>query len=171
MKTIVCPVCESTVLQNNICKNCGSNLSTILMLEELPEKEELIIPSNELSRWLVIGLAILILIVGIGFGAISIPFLVPKLSPISQELRLSNGQHRTQIPFPQATSNQSKEKDCGGFHYTVQKGDSLSLIAKRFYGEQNLFSLIIKANPNLNGREDYLDIGQKLFVPNRKEQC
>ncbi len=50
--------------------------------------------------------------------------------------------------------------------YTVQKGDSLSLIAKKFYKDGRKYYLIMKANQDtLNGKPDQLSPGMKLKIP------
>jgi nucleoid-associated protein YgaU len=51
----------------------------------------------------------------------------------------------------------------------VKLGDSLSSIAERFYGNGALWSSLVKANPQLKGREDFLEIGEALIIPNREE--
>ena len=53
----------------------------------------------------------------------------------------------------------------------VRKGDSLSLIASRFYGDFNFWSLISDANPQIQGRENSIEIGEVLLVPNLKANC
>lgn len=47
--------------------------------------------------------------------------------------------------------------------YTVQSGDNLSRIAKRFYGEANKYSGIAQANNIAN--PDLIKVGQQLNLP------
>jgi phage tail protein X len=47
--------------------------------------------------------------------------------------------------------------------YVVRKGDTLGLIAKRFYGRMGAFTLIVSANRIRN--PDRLRIGQELVIP------
>jgi nucleoid-associated protein YgaU len=47
--------------------------------------------------------------------------------------------------------------------YTVQSGDNLSRIAKRFYGEPNKYSGIAQANGIAN--PDLIKVGQQLNLP------
>jgi nucleoid-associated protein YgaU len=53
-----------------------------------------------------------------------------------------------------------------GSYYTVQKGDSLSKIAKHFYGDANKYRLIQEANRDkLPTKDTMLKIGWRLFIP------
>ena len=47
--------------------------------------------------------------------------------------------------------------------YTVQSGDSLSKIAKRFYGDAQKFTVIAKANNIEN--PDLIKVGEELEIP------
>lgn len=49
--------------------------------------------------------------------------------------------------------------------YTVQRGDTLGRIAKRFYGDPSRFTLIASANAIAN--PDRLKVGQRLEIPER----
>jgi LysM repeat protein len=50
--------------------------------------------------------------------------------------------------------------------YTVQKGDTLSLIAKKVYGNANLWNKIYEANKKLIGKNpNAIQIGMKLVIP------
>ena len=48
--------------------------------------------------------------------------------------------------------------------YIIKKGDSLSSISKRFYGDSNMFKKIINENDGLDPKK--LQIGQKINIPN-----
>lgn len=50
--------------------------------------------------------------------------------------------------------------------YTIQDGDTLAIIAKRFYGKASKAGLIIKANPGLNPKN--LKIGTEVVIPAEK---
>lgn len=50
--------------------------------------------------------------------------------------------------------------------YTIQDGDTLAIIAKRFYGRASKAGLIIKANPGLNPKN--LKIGTEVMIPAEK---
>ncbi|HHS93605.1 MAG TPA: LysM peptidoglycan-binding domain-containing protein, partial [Campylobacterales bacterium] len=48
---------------------------------------------------------------------------------------------------------------------TVKKGDTLALIAKRYYGNAMEFKHIVRANPKIKSHKTPLKLGQKLLVP------
>ncbi len=49
--------------------------------------------------------------------------------------------------------------------YTVQAGDSLSKIAKRFYGDANAYMKIFEANTDLLDDPNKIQVGQDLVIP------
>lgn len=49
--------------------------------------------------------------------------------------------------------------------YTVQAGDTLSKIAKQFYGNANEYNKIFQANRDKLSDPDKIQIGQELVVP------
>jgi nucleoid-associated protein YgaU len=49
--------------------------------------------------------------------------------------------------------------------YTVQPGDSLSKIAKRFYGDANSYMKIFEANTDQLSDPDKIKVGQELVIP------
>jgi nucleoid-associated protein YgaU len=49
--------------------------------------------------------------------------------------------------------------------YTVQKGDSLSKIAKRIYGDANQWRKIFEANTDIIKDPDLIHPGQTLKIP------
>ena len=49
--------------------------------------------------------------------------------------------------------------------YTVQKGDTLSKIAKQYLGDANKWNLIFQANKNLISNPDLIKPGQILKIP------
>ncbi|MBP1648300.1 MAG: Peptidoglycan-binding LysM [Bacteroidetes bacterium] len=52
-----------------------------------------------------------------------------------------------------------------GGSYTVQSGDSLSKIAKRFYGDAKLYPKIFEANRDQLSDPDKIRVGQSLKLP------
>ncbi|AQA21068.1 phage Tail Protein X family protein [Rhodococcus sp. MTM3W5.2] len=52
-----------------------------------------------------------------------------------------------------------------GIVYKVVSGDTLSKLAKRFYGDETLFPLIADANEIAN--PDVIRVGQELIIPRR----
>ena len=53
----------------------------------------------------------------------------------------------------------------GGRHYTVQSGDTLSKIAKQFYGNANEYMKIFEANRDQLTDPDKIRPGQNLIIP------
>jgi nucleoid-associated protein YgaU len=49
--------------------------------------------------------------------------------------------------------------------YTVQPGDTLSQIARRFYGEANAYQRIFEANRDQLSDPDRIKVGQQLKLP------
>jgi hypothetical protein len=66
--------------------------------------------------------------------------------------------------------SEPKIDGCGGFYYRIKSGDSLSLLASRFYGDGGNWELIMTANSQLQSSE-YLNINEIIFIPNLKELC
>ncbi len=50
-------------------------------------------------------------------------------------------------------------------HYVVQKGDTLSKIAREFYGDPMLYPKIFEANRDILKDPDRIKPGQKLRIP------
>jgi LysM repeat protein len=50
--------------------------------------------------------------------------------------------------------------------YTVQSGDTLSKIAKNFWGAANKYMAIYNANKDVLTNPDVIKVGQKLKIPN-----
>lgn len=53
----------------------------------------------------------------------------------------------------------------GGQRYTVQSGDSLSKIAKQYYGNANDFNKIFEANRDKLSDPNKIQVGQELVIP------
>ncbi len=67
-----------------------------------------------------------------------------------------------------AAAAQPVEQGPGGsMFYTVQKGDTLSAIAKRHYGEANAYMAIFEANRPMLDHPDRIYPGQVLRIPPR----
>jgi nucleoid-associated protein YgaU len=52
-------------------------------------------------------------------------------------------------------------------YYVIEKGDTLSHIAKRFYGDANLYPQIFEANREVIKHPDKIFVGQKIRIPRR----
>ena len=53
----------------------------------------------------------------------------------------------------------------GGQTYTVQSGDTLSKIAKQFYGDSNRYMDIFNANSDILSDPNKIQVGQELSIP------
>ena len=57
------------------------------------------------------------------------------------------------------------EDDPYAQYYVVQRGDSLSKIAKEFYGDMSLYPKIFEANRNILDDPNKIKPGQRLRIP------
>jgi LysM repeat protein len=67
----------------------------------------------------------------------------------------------TSLPQPQAAA----AAGAGGRTYTVKSGDTLSKIAKEFYGNANEYNKIFEANTDQLTSPDRINVGQELKIP------
>jgi nucleoid-associated protein YgaU len=49
--------------------------------------------------------------------------------------------------------------------HVVEKGETLSKISKKYYGDPNLYMKIFEANKDILKNPDLINIGQKLRIP------
>ncbi len=68
----------------------------------------------------------------------------------------------TSLPQPQPAAATA---DAGGRTYTVKPGDTLSKIAKEFYGNANEYNKIFEANKDQLSSPDRINVGQELKIP------
>lgn len=171
-----CPVCGYTEISGNSCPNCDTDLSLIRLLTELPpsipqvtqfEKPHLqpkvervwgVVPQNSRAGWQV-GVALLILMMGIGLGAVgSFLFLQPP------QLLTNTVNSPTQAAIKGESETPSQPTQ-----YKVKLGDHLTAITEQFCGKGKSWQVMVKANPQFKGRENYIYVGEVLKVPNCKE--
>jgi hypothetical protein len=70
------------------------------------------------------------------------------------------------LPQPQQAAAGGGQSAGGGQRrYTVQSGDTLSKIAKQFYGDANAYNKIFEANRNILSDPDKIRPGQDLVIP------
>lgn len=86
---------------------------------------------------------------------------VPKDPNNIQGLPVKGGPKPTPAPAADVPGEQT---------YIVQQGDSLSKIAKEFYGDLRLSTLIFEANRDQLPSEDALKIGQHLRIPPKPQR-
>lgn len=178
-----CPVCGYTEISGNACPNCDTDLSLIRLLKELPpsspqvtqpeplyrqsEVEQVCgvarFPQNLRAGWQV-GVALLLLMVGIGLGAVGSflflqpPQLLSKTVNSSSPVTVSGD--KTPSLIAQAPINQQPTQ------YTVKPGDNLTVITQQFCGKGKSWQVMVQANPQLTGRENWINVGEMLKLPN-----
>lgn len=70
------------------------------------------------------------------------------------------------LPQPQAAmAAAAPAGGAAGRTYTVKPGDTLSKIAKEFYGNANDYNKIFKANQDQLSSPDRINVGQELKIP------
>lgn len=161
-----CPVCDYQEIEGDTCPNCDTDLSVIRMLQELPQVENSV-QQVKISKWQLL-VVLLLLIIGIGLAAMgNFMFLQPKLHTLTVT---SPNPVISDRPKPPVNSAPVTAKEPPKpITYTVKSGDHLSVIAKKFCGKGTSWQVILKANPQLKGRENYIDVGEVLKIPNCKE--
>lgn len=165
---INCPVCGYTEIEGNNCPNCDTDISLLRMLQQLPHAEKPRQPVK-IATWQ-LAAALLILVIGIGLGAIGcFLFLqphVPRSTVNSPSPIAVSRPSPTPTPIAPVTAVKPPPTI-----YSVKSGDNLSAIAEQFCGKGTSWQVMVKANPQLQGREDYIDVGEVFKVPNcRKDE-
>ena len=69
------------------------------------------------------------------------------------------------LPQPQAAAAAAASGGGAGQTYTVKAGDTLSKIAKQFYGNANDYNKIFEANKDQLSNPDRINVGQELKIP------
>ena len=69
------------------------------------------------------------------------------------------------LPQPQAAAAAAANGGAAGQTYTVKAGDTLSKIAKQFYGNANDYNKIFEANKDQLSSPDRINVGQELKIP------
>ena len=154
------------------------------MLVTLPVNEPIVRKKKLrfIPLWLPVGVAILFLLVGLGLGfASNSLFAKEKTNDLEPSADIASSisiyetkSEKSTVPMVADLSPEVVKphpKSCGGFNYTVRRGDSLSLIATRFYGDSNFWSFVSQANPDIKGRENLIEIDELLLIPNLPSTC
>ncbi len=69
------------------------------------------------------------------------------------------------MPAEEKETVQFKPAQARTTRYVVQAGDTLSKIAKEFYGDANLWPKIFEANKKLIKDPNLIEIGWELLIP------
>ena len=87
----------------------------------------------------------------------------PQYKDLTCDLKVDSS-----LPQPQAAAaaaGASGGSTGGGRTYTVKAGDTLSKIAKEFYGSANDYNKIFEANKDQLSSPDRINVGQELKIP------
>jgi LysM repeat protein len=82
----------------------------------------------------------------------------PTFGDLTCDLSVDPSLPQPQAAAPPATAADDKT-------YTVQAGDTLSKIAKQFYGNANEYNKIFEANKDQLSNPDHIKVGQTLKIP------
>lgn len=165
-----CPVCSYQDLQKNICPNCDTDVSLLRSLLELPILEATnvtaieniqTIPkkSNFPKIWLLVllGIAIGFAIGGwTGYSLFQSTLISQIPEKVAQPTPLAITSSPIVPPSPKISLPQT---------YTVQTGDALETLALRFCGNDLDWRDLVIANRSLVGRQNDLEVGEKLNIP------
>jgi len=87
--------------------------------------------------------------------------IIARANPLMDPNKLRPG---TVVMVPVDPDNIQGRENLAGFQiHTIKSGDSLSTIAKQYYGKASLWGVIASANPEVN--PDRLKVGSKLKIP------
>jgi hypothetical protein len=164
---LTCPVCDRPDIEGDICPNCETNLSTFRLLAELPIVEPKKALGSTMKIWLLSGILV-VFVLGMSLGATGGSLLSKR--PLPPTATSIPGSMTTNIPA-KSTQATSLNPCVRQFYYTVQQGDSLSRIARQFYGDRQKLKLIIQHNHQLKGRENDIDLHEKLLMPKFYQAC
>jgi nucleoid-associated protein YgaU len=77
----------------------------------------------------------------------------------------SNVRSGSSSSAPETPARPDAREALGGTRYTVRKGDTLSAIAKREYGDASAWRRIYEANRDTISNPDLIHPGQELTIP------
>jgi len=79
----------------------------------------------------------------------------------------STAQQQPKADFSGVTSSVDSTAEVAGATYTVEKGDTLSAIAKQHLGDANAWNRIFEANRDVLSDPDRIQPGQVLKLPSK----
>ncbi len=164
MNQLNCPVCDRSAIVSDICPNCETNLSTLRLLAELPPISSPPTLSSTVKIWLCSTMLVIFLL-GISLGATgsSLFFQQSSLLAISTNRSVNKAIAKSIVTAPDPCLHH--------VYYRVRQGDSLSKIARQFYDNSDSSQLIAQSNSQLHGRENDLDLDEKLLLPKLYRSC
>ncbi len=96
----------------------------------------------------------------------------PLAEPLSEEVVGDDGSAAPAVAPKSAVQAAKNTQDAkvgnaaaGETFYTVKAGDTLSLLAKKYYKSASKYDILLKANPQLNNNPKALKPGMKLRIP------
>ena len=93
---------------------------------------------------------------------IPMPAQAAKSAPSSPPLRPASVQPDAPVP-------DGRPAPVAGSQYKVVRGDMLSDIAMKVYGDAHKWRLIQAANPSLRHKPDFILVDQVIFIPPEKQ--
>lgn len=166
MTSIDCPVCDRPAVEAETCPNCEADLADLHMLARLPVAEAPAAPTPLVPpRRSPASLAIALIAAGVLTGGGG--YLVGTRGAPSPQVPLTAEAPATPVPSPTvaptseaALAGAPTHPSFDGFRYQVRPGDSLWLIAKRFYGSGDRWPHLRRT------RDGVLRPGEIVDVPN-----
>lgn len=89
-----------------------------------------------------------------GVRAVNADGLTVKAAPVSEG-----------VPSASAPATEAPADEETGEYYTIKSGDTLSAIAKKYYGNAMAYKKIFEANREIIKDPDKIYPGQKIFIP------
>jgi nucleoid-associated protein YgaU len=84
----------------------------------------------------------------------------PSYSDLTADITVDSS-----LPQPQTQAAAASAGGGSARTYTVKSGDTLSKIAKEFYGDANAYNRIFEANHDKLTSPDKIQVGQQLTIP------
>lgn len=167
VEKIICPVCDYPEVTTNICPHCQTDLTTIRILENLPFLPP--VNTEQKKSFLSTSKLLIIITLILIVGGLTIYFVSDYYYRMGRRaLDLDN--QNPEVIIKKVEESKQKLQWCGGFNYRIKSGDSLYLLALRFYGDGDAWRLITQANPSITSPQN-LQIGQVILIPNLAELC
>jgi hypothetical protein len=176
-----CPVCGYKEIASNTCPNCDTDISLLRSLAELPVSvpsaaatslsidtgDIVSISSLRFSRtgWQV-GVALLILVLGIALGGSGSFFFLQRSQLLTTTPSPPNSVTTQDETKPPIEITQDPNAPKQPTQYTVKPGDNLTVITEKSCGKNKPWQLMVKANPQLKSRPNYIKVGEVLNPPN-----
>ncbi|MFM8006324.1 MAG: LysM peptidoglycan-binding domain-containing protein, partial [Dolichospermum sp.] len=141
-------------IDGHICPSCHTDISLILSLKELPQQPK------SWTREIAIFMLVIGITIGAGGSFFSLQTVFYTATTPNHTPKVAN----SFIPSPQIITTTPKKPSVLAT-YSVKSGDTLSSIAEKLCNKPTDWQLIVTVNPELQKRENKLDINQVLKIP------